>query len=179
MTYADELVQLVALCRQCRAPAVVAIDGFSGAGKTTLAQHLAEATSGRCVDLDDLVPDTPPTVPSYADLIDAADLRRRIAACGAAITFVSGVCLRDVLDAAGVAVALRIYVKRLSEVGLWHDGLNLEDVESGAAMPSHWLGACDLAYHSRQRPHERSDFVIERVEGRGPAPQRGGCAPPA
>lgn len=149
---------------------VIGLDGFMGAGKTTLAFELAESLGGIRVSLD-----------SYADRnADAEDYAARIMRRYLASDFiklksafpfliVEGICLFEVFAALSECMNSLVYVKRLSVAGIWHDGIHLEDYEL-----SHSLGeGVDplrknvLEYHSKWRPHEKAHVVYERSEVNG------------
>jgi chloramphenicol 3-O-phosphotransferase len=165
MMVASNIDKLLTQCRQLPSPVLIVVDGFSGAGKTTFAEQLAASANGVWLDLDDLLPETPPeTATTYAALIDASAVARRIEGSEAPVVVVAGICVRDVLEAAGFVPVLKIYVKRLGANGMWHDGLDLEGFAADPGEPRHWLEVCDLEYHGRRRPHEDADFIFERVE---------------
>lgn len=78
--------------------------------------------------------------------------------------FVAGICLRDIESAVSVRMSSRVYVKGIADSGLWHAGDSLQEYEAESMVPDDWLERCDIEYHSRTRPHEKSDFYFEHPE---------------
>lgn len=136
--------------------AIVGIDGWTGAGKTTLAKALAGRLNGSAYDLDSaLIPDRKCYLPALRlnEIAEALGTR-------SGFLFVSGICLREALDRAGCAADVHIYVKRMATWG-WPD----EDELEGGAL-SELRGSTGgeamrqemRIYHERELPHLRADF---------------------
>ena len=77
-----------------------------------------------------------------------------------------GICLRSVLRPLPIKLTVSIYVKYVSDMGLWHDGLHLEDFAHGEFMDGDRKEThlSDFLYHVRYQPHQAADFIIERRE---------------
>jgi hypothetical protein len=93
----------------------IGIDGVTGAGKTQLADELAEALEIPVLDVDDYVHRNQG---AYVDYVDYPALKSAIAAMPALI--LGGVCLRQVLENLGTELDGHIYVMHMRE-GLWAD----------------------------------------------------------
>ena len=140
-------------------PTVIGIDGWTGVGKTTLATSLARATGGSTFDVDDaLVRDQRCFVPALQ-----LDAIRDGLAEPKGLLFVSGICLRQVLELAGREADVHVYVKRMAMWG-WVD----EDELTGGSLPE-IPGASGEAprremrsYHSQWQPHLRADYEFHR-----------------
>ncbi len=145
---------------------LIAIEGFSSSGKSTLADSLGRDLPAQVIHTDTYCTprDNPPP---YAKGVNITKLRQslnqrdRTKHC-----IVEGICLRDVLELCGESAGVFVYVKRVGGNGLWYDQFHLEDYENGAAVPGEDEEpyASDLAYHSKVRPHERADIEFLRVE---------------
>jgi replication-associated recombination protein RarA len=101
------LEALPKLLEQVRATSfdVIAIDGYSGVGKTTLAQSVADALGARCLSLDNFIE---PLQQVFVDALDSASLSR---ALRARPVIIEGVCMLAALDRVSLKPSLLIYVK--------------------------------------------------------------------
>lgn len=144
---------------------IVAIDGFMNAGKSTLSFELAALMNGFRVGLDCYV-DRDLAVADYLERLRLNHLGRDLdnLVMRFPCVVVEGVRVLDALDRLGHSLSTRVYVKRISTVGIWHDGYHLESFESGANPPDDWLRRDVLDYHVRRTPHLRPDVTYERTE---------------
>jgi hypothetical protein len=151
--------------------ALIGIEGFCSSGKSTLAKRLGNDIEADVVHTDSYAMkfDEPPP---YIECLKIDDLaltltkRRKSRRC-----IVEGICLRDILARCDVNADFLLYVRRLSQNGLWHDALHLEsfekgDPEYGDEIEPH---LSDLKYHSRARPHETANALFDRMEEAGDA----------
>ena len=129
--------------------------------------ELADALDGMRVSLDCYV-DLGSDSPSYLGKLKIKYLERDITRLKAKFGYVviEGICLLEVLKAVSVAPDIRIYVKRISEQGLWHDGFHLEDYVGERTIKENEKGLhkCVFEYHTEMLPHENVDIIFERVE---------------
>ncbi len=143
----------------------MAIDGFMGAGKSTLSFELAALLNGFRVGLDCYV-DRDLDVTDYVEKLKLSHLARDLG--NLIIRFpcvvVEGIRVLDVLERLRHTPSTRVYVKRVSSVGIWHDGHHLENFEDGSSVPDDWLLRDELSYHARRRPHCEADIFYERTE---------------
>jgi hypothetical protein len=143
---------------------VVAVEGHSTSGKTYLSKDLSRRVGATAVSTDSYARESS-EAPSYVDRMDLERLSRdvnRFKQVGPVI--IEGICLRETLRALAIVPGLFIYVKRVTPTGLWADDLE-NYVEHG--QPASWLSWTDrqsVAYHLREHPQERADFVYERTE---------------
>lgn len=144
---------------------IVAIDGFMGAGKTNLSFEVAELLNGFRVGLDSYV-DRDREVADYLEKLRLEHLSRDLGNLQRWFPYVvvEGIRVLDVLERLGQEPTSQVYVKRISTVGIWHDGLDLEDFEDGAVVEDDWLRRDQLTYHARRSPHISPDFLFERHE---------------
>jgi hypothetical protein len=144
---------------------IVAIDGFMGAGKSTLSFELAQLLNGFRVSLDSYV-DRDLDVTDYVEKLRLAHLSRDLdnLVMRFPCLVIEGIRVLDVLQRAGHSPSTRVYVKRLSSLGIWHDGHHLENFEAGTDVPEGWLRRDELSYHSRRRPHLHAQIFYERTE---------------
>lgn len=139
---------------------IIGIDGFCGAGKTHLSNAIQTLIGCPSIDTDDfvLIKD------SNLDYAEILDLRAIDKALNEDKIVICGICLKGILNKIGRKADITIYVKKVSENGLWHEGLNFEEFEEGTYPVK--LNEPDLSvykYHSRHRPHENADIIYERV----------------
>ncbi len=141
-------------------PMLVSFDGFSGAGKTPLTKELAECLQVSHVHLDEFYVKDSHFVGSF-------QFERFHQVLGDSIkighTFVEGMLIDDVLAHSGFTPKLKIYVKRVSRLGWWYDGSNLDN--NGQPATQGRFLATLIEYHERMKPHETADIIINLVEG--------------
>ncbi|MFZ5877073.1 MAG: hypothetical protein ACOYXU_11775 [Nitrospirota bacterium] len=148
-------------------PCVVGVEGFTGSGKSHLANALAKDAAASVVHTDQYVTGEDASL-SYPDRLDYSRIRSAAnrATADSPVTIIEGICLREVLRRSNISARVFVYVKRLAGNGLWHDGFHLEDFESGSTMAANLKEPhrSDFIYHSGDRPHEHADIVFHRVE---------------
>jgi len=159
-TIADEI-----RAKNACAGTIIGVDGFMGSGKTTLSFELAELLAGIRVGIDCYV-DTGVDATTYVEKLRLINLARDLTKLCAVFPFVilEGICLRNVLERMQLEAGDMVYVKRLSKVGIWHDGLDLEECKFAVEVPTDWLRKNELTYHASCYPHESADFIYQRVE---------------
>lgn len=143
----------------------VAVEGFMRSGKSYLALELAASLQCSAIHTDDFV-EPGEVALHYVERLNASRLGAALSSAYASTgpVLVEGICLRDVLQRVGVVASVFVYVKRMAISGLWHDGLHLEDFESGDQSFSAEPQQSDFRYHVEQRPHERANYFVCRVE---------------
>jgi hypothetical protein len=113
---------------------LIGIEGRMNAGKSCSAKQPANDLGHLPpVHLDDFRAEPIPDLP-YLPTLDisllAAHLNDRRQDFPTTPFIIEGICLREALDAIGRELDLAIYVKRLSQTGLWHTQFDLEDFEN-------------------------------------------------
>lgn len=144
-----------------RATGIIGIDGWTGVGKTTLGKALASATGGSAFDLDDAL------VGDQKHFVQALrlDLIRAALTPPSSLTFVSGICLRQVMALVEFDADAYIYVKRMAMWG-WAD----EDDLVGSGLPEIRGASGEVTrrelrpYHERWQPHSRADYEFQRFD---------------
>ncbi len=141
---------------------LIAIDGFMSSGKTTLAIQVAEELSGIRVGLDCYV-ESEREASDYVGLLRLTDLAEDLNKLRAAFDYVviDGICMLEALESISVSPDLYVYVKRISQMGLWQDGFHLEDYES-TGEECNFARQSELEYHASRRPHELAAIVYHR-----------------
>lgn len=155
--------KLAAYCRSV-ATRFATVDGFCGAGKSTLATDLAEQLNWPLISFDDFLPDDSMNVQSYVARLDWDRLARTIR--GQANAVLEGAFMREVVQGTVVRAEMTtVYVALCShpmpERVIWHDGMRIEDGDGPAAD---WLTELETDYHRRWRPHEDADAICLRRE---------------
>ncbi len=143
------------------APAIIGVDGWTGAGKSTLAEKLALATGGSWFDLDNALVHDQGCFVNALRFDCVSNWLTQISGFG----FISGVCLRQALEVAGIRAAMHIYVKRMATWG-WADEDELyENVLSGVRGSSggHALRLEMRDYHQQWQPHKNADYEFHRL----------------
>ena len=149
------------LRRRLGGASIVGIDGWTGVGKTTLAQRLASELHGAAYDLDSALTHD---LKVYISAIRLEEIAQAVADAPG-ILFVSGVCLREILKRAEIQADAHIYVKRMASWG-WSD----EDEMAGqgvAEIPGasgEFLRAEMRQYHGQWRPHQIADYEFHRFD---------------
>ena len=159
MIFKNELQLANAITSHFPERAIIGIDGWTSAGKTSLAKRLAEITSGSKYDLDAaLIADQC----RYVDAIKLDEVRNAISSSNG-ILFLSGICLREILHRVGCPATAYIYVKRMAIWG-WAD----EDEVNGTGLPEIRRSGGEgvrgemRAYHKLWEPHLNADFEFHR-----------------
>jgi len=148
-------------------PAIVAVEGFVGSGKSHLASALARDVPASVVHIDEYVIGENESLP-YPDRLDYNRILAAVESAHSAsrVLVIDGICLRESLRRLRVSANYFVYVKRIAQNGLWHDGFHLEDFETKSVIKENREEphVSDFSYHSAVRPHEMADVVFHRVE---------------
>jgi tRNA A37 threonylcarbamoyladenosine biosynthesis protein TsaE len=163
---------------------IVSIDGWSGSGKTTLARDLADRLSLRRCELDEYVHEQRGGFLEHLDYPRLSTALANVRTASAPV-LVDGICVLEVLERLGLRSDLKVYVRKISASGIWHDGLNLDpsrtaeevieedrqSAERWAEMHGKKLGEGGeplawevLRYHYGYLPHESADVYFNRIE---------------
>jgi hypothetical protein len=140
---------------------VVGVDGWTGVGKTHLAGQLAETLNGLQFDLDAALENDRGC---YVDALRTEEIRK-VASEPSSLLLLSGVCMREALQRAGVQADLHVYVKRMAGWG-WADE---DDVcaELPPAVGSNGgkrLREEMRTYHTTWLPQLTCDFEFHRYD---------------
>ena len=139
-------------------------------GKSSLALELAKACGFVVLHTDDFIYGDD-EAKSYVERLDLPRLKKRLnqPSARSSVTLIEGICLRQVASQASIQVSLFIYVKRISETGVWHDGVHLEDFEAGIEANGDEPELSHMVYHANVRPHEIACFEIQWAESNNAA----------
>lgn len=146
---------------------IITIEGFSGSGKTTIADHLSRILNIHHIDTDCFIENRTGKEP-YINLLDLEHISEIIQSFltrNKSILF-SGICVRDVLQKIDFQTSFSIYVKQISSNGLWHGGLNIEDSINDMDSLSNIdrePHKSDMEYHIHVKPHEKADQIYKYV----------------
>jgi hypothetical protein len=144
---------------------ILAVDGFMGSGKSSLAELLAAQLGCGALSLDDCLPEQQSN-PSYVGQLDHPRIASAIEgfrADGEGI--IEGICLRIVLQQHHVASEDVFYVYAASvavqaEHVLWHEA-SIVDREK---MPPQRLHREIVIYHREWRPHASAHVTVIRSD---------------
>ncbi|WP_425995963.1 hypothetical protein [Caulobacter sp. DWR1-3-2b1] len=159
----EELTQWI-ISRTQGERSVIAIDGFTDSGKTTLSAAIAEKTGLSVLHLDDfVVQQLGDGVFTYADTLNFHALKTEISKVGSLI--VEGVTVREILRQLQITQSLDVYVKRLNSEFEWQDALELTIPHPiDAYVSPSKLRVLVRNYHRANRPHEQSDAIFSWIE---------------
>ena len=150
-----------------RLSGIVGIDGFYGAGKTTLGKHLSEKLNYAHIDLDDFLKGD---AQAYVSDLKMQDIRKRIEEADGNL-IISGCCLLEVFDNLKVIPNLLIYVKRISASTQWDDGdYECDELLRSEAVARDTNGSVYLldfeieSYHRKWKPYKRAGLILNRCE---------------
>jgi len=87
-----------------RGAAIIGVDGYLGAGKTTVATRLSKQTGYGCVHLDDYLN------PHKGGVVENLDLSALQAAAGERPLIIEGLCLLEVLERLQISADFLVYV---------------------------------------------------------------------
>lgn len=157
-TKLEELCSLIQIEKES---SIIGVEGFTGSGKSFLGKNLAERLNYEFLDLDSFIVIKDSGLP-YRSILDYESLAN---AMKKEKIVVSGICLLEVLERIGMKPFIRIYVKEISDAGIWHEGVNLEEYfDKPEVLELREVHLSDAKYHMKYLPHTNSDFIFERAE---------------
>ena len=162
----DRLPKMVARLPYFRRGNVIGVEGFMGAGKTSLTSWLANELSVQFLSADEFVSIHGGCM-SYPSRVSTKRLSQALASAvrqGRPV-FLEGICLRAIAHHLIHKPAAYIYIKRMAG-SVWHDGFHLEDFASGRSAEDdlHEPHLSDLRYHLHFSPHKKAALILERQE---------------
>lgn len=146
---------------------IVAVEGFSGSGKTSLAQRISISLNIQYIDTDCYIIKNSDS-DYYLSLLDIDHLKEVVNSFiqrNKSLLFV-GICAQETLRMLGFRPGYRIYVKQVSSSGLWHPGLHMEDFINGCEPSGFYQRQphkSDMEYHLNYKPQDGADFIYEHV----------------
>jgi len=141
-------------------PAIIGVDGWTGVGKTTLAEALANELGGSSYDLDRARERNTKHFTAALRLGEISEALNQ----PKGFLFVSGICLRQVLADIECSAAAHIYIKRMAVWG-WAD----EDELTEGNIPEIPGASGEVVrqelrlYHDRWQPHVCADYEFQRT----------------
>ncbi len=166
----SELIEVLRKKLSMHSSILIGIDGFMRSGKSRLAMKLSSELGGYRVSLDAYA-DSGSYKPHYVDkllldyFVEDVDKLKRKFPC----VVIEGICLLEVMERVKRPVDSLVYVKRISQTGLWNDGFRLEDYVTNKAIRENEEGLrkSELDYHVTKGPHEKAELIFERTETNG------------
>jgi hypothetical protein len=138
---------------------IVGIDGWTGAGKTTLGRSIAEDLGGSSYDLDSALTRN---LKNYVSSLRMSEISKALSEAPRPLV-ISGICLLEALAKVEIELDVSIYVKRMASWG-WAD----EDELSGLALEipgasGELLRREMRIYHQDWQPHLNADYEFWRM----------------
>lgn len=131
----------------------IIIDGWSGAGKSSLARSVAKTFNRRLIRLDCYILSRGSLLSEdYVAILDLERLRADLKSESRCLVM-EGICVSRVAEAVGVKPGLRIYVKLIDDDGRWK---HQSEFRNPTTRPP--FGDCMQAYLRHYKPHVRSDI---------------------
>lgn len=97
---------------------------------------------------------------TYPELIDVRRLKTDVEAAAArGSTFVEGICLRDVAQAAQLRPDVFVYIKRVTQAGLWADDPENYVTNGKPISGLSWVDRQSVLYHIKESPLEHAGLV--------------------
>ena len=163
----DENDLLASLTTINPSPRLVTVDGYTGAGKTHLASKIASSLSFRHLDFDSFL------VKKQGEFLAFFEFKRFAMSFNSThqSTVLSGILMLDVLQKLGLHQELSVYVKSMSQGGLWNDDYENFDQISQIEQIANAVGQTvddvklDLEvsrYHYNRRPDKHANIVYNR-----------------
>ena len=143
---------------------IIGIDGFTGAGKTTLAKHLScMLLDADVVHADDYVKpqDGKREYVERLNLEGIKDSAEKSIHAGRRV-ILEGICLREIIARSAIPTGpiVHVYVKQISKnSGLWHDGLALDEFKRGDFV-GRGVELSAFRYHEKVCPHKLANFEL-------------------
>lgn len=166
-TVVKSQVKLVNLLRSWPAPLrLIAIDGISGAGKSSLRTHLSEKLGATGIEFDDFLD---LQLGEYLAALRTPELKTAIARSHGLVVC-SGVCMLQALQQMNLIPDVLVYVKRMARWG-WADQDEVEghQIEDLSAIPEVDAKSVRLlieirSYHRAFMPQATAEIIFERLE---------------
>lgn len=143
---------------------VIVFDGFSDAGKTTIAKDVAKSIQGVAVDTDCYV-NQQNSDETYLNCLDltslSLDLNKAIEE-GRKVCL-SGICIQELCRLLDIEIDYRVYIKKLSlNTNAWHGAFEIEDYKNNPESLEGGLAfhVCDMEYHIEYEPHLNADQIV-------------------
>lgn len=161
---------------------MIGIDGYDGAGKTTLGNKISKLLNIEHIDIDKYI------IKKGNDFINNINdkkLVEDISSFDRRKLIVSGICLLKILRRNNINLDILIYVKRYDSTGTyWQDeedcmlqGNPMDEIlkkmerwymlsgEKKEIRPEDFRYRADIiAYHQKYKPYEKADIIYKRVE---------------
>ena len=105
---------------------IITIDGVDGSGKTTLASDISKQSSLKHIEIDDIY-----LVKNQGKYVDAIQYRRLKYDISWSMNnnqklIIDGICILEILDKINIYPDLKIYVKKITDYNIWHDGIKFD-----------------------------------------------------
>lgn len=158
----DNTDALIAWLRDPSLPeGMILLDGFPGAGKSHLGSKLSQSLGWNWIEFDRLAGglQMSPSRPRYSDLLTTEAVE---AAVRSSDVVLDGVTMLDIADKFSLPVKAHVYVKRLTQHGIWQEEDELQPTNPRDLFaPPNALRLCVREYHQRTLPHRKCDALLE------------------
>ncbi|MGN4963625.1 shikimate kinase [Aeromonas dhakensis] len=147
---------LITEIKKLEAGSIIAIEGPCSSGKTTLSQVISKRLRLQHIDTDSFIINTDGEYISWLDIEHLKEVIKSFSDRKKSF-IVSGICLQRTLSLIGFSTTFNVYIKKLSNEGIWNYGFDIENSDN--SMPTLQPHKSDMLYHLEYKLHEKADFI--------------------
>ncbi len=167
---ANSVSELVSCLARSRG-GLIAIDGYHGVGKSTVAREVATRLDLPCVHLDDFL------LRNRGSFLKCLKYEELSSSLHSRPLVVEGVCLLAVLDRIGVIPNVVVYVRAVDSAGQQSKNARIATRDAARSSPGQEGGLAEevAEYHRQFRPIEKADiiYISGAVPGEGSVMESG------
>ncbi|MBJ7583773.1 shikimate kinase [Aeromonas veronii] len=151
---------LIKELEKLEAGSIIAIEGPCSSGKTTLSQVISKRLRLQYIDTDCFIINTKDEYISWLDIEHIKEVINSFSDRKKSL-IVSGICLQRTLSLIGLSATFTVYIKKLSNEGIWNYGFDISNcMENGDnSIPTLQPHKSDMVYHLEYAPHEKANFI--------------------
>lgn len=137
---------------------IVTVEGFSTSGKSWLSRKLESALGGARLSLDSFL-EKDSLRDTYVKCLDLHQVQASLESLKDKLVIVDGLASAEAIERLQLKADSRIYVKRMTQVGLWADDPQYA-VGSSPNVTDRWA----IEYERRKQPQKSADIIFENCQ---------------